>query len=150
MALFFKAYHEVGLKQPVLASYNLSVPAYLTIAKDLMEGVAFVDGYDAEKPEAMKFIEAYRKRFNKEPYSIQAYGYDGIYLVADAITRAGSLDKEKIRAAMQATKGWVGAAGAKGSSVSFGDKRAGFDPNGAVVRVISNNQHGKVVHAGTN
>jgi hypothetical protein len=49
---------------------------------------------------------------------------------------------------MQETKNWVGVVGARGSSISFVDKRAGFDRNGAVVRVIENNNHGKVVHAG--
>jgi branched-chain amino acid transport system substrate-binding protein len=148
MALFFKAYHELGLKTSVLGSYNLSIPAYLTIAKDLMNGVAFIDGFDADKPEAKVFINAYKAKYGKEPFSLQAYGWDSIHLIADVITRAGSLDKEKIRAAMQATKGWVGAVGAKGTSITFGDKRAGFDPNGAVVRVIENNTHGKVIHSG--
>ena len=27
-------------------------------------------------------------------------------------------------------------------------KRTGFDPNGVVVRLIENNMHGRVVHAG--
>ena len=39
--------------------------------------------------------------------------------------------------------------GAKGSFWSFaGGKRAGFHPQGAVIRVVENNQHGKVLQAG--
>lgn len=148
MVLFFKAYHELGLKQPILGSYNLSIPIYMTIAKDLMEGVAFIDAYDIDRPEVKAFIEVYKKEFGQPPYSLPAYGYDAIHLAVDAIKRAGSLDKEKIREAMQATKGWTGVVGAKGSSISFGDKRAGFDPNGGVVRIVENNAHGKVVHSG--
>ena len=81
---------------------------------------------------------------------MSAYGYDGIQLVADAIRRAGSTDREKIRAAMQATKGFVGVLGARGTSYTFPDgKRTGFDPNGMVVRVFKNDQHGPVLHTGT-
>jgi branched-chain amino acid transport system substrate-binding protein len=149
MVLFFKAYHELGMKMPIHGSYNLSIPGYLAIAKDLMEGVTFIDAYDPDRPQVKEFIAVYRKEFGKTPFSLPAYGYDAVHLAAAAIAKAGSLDKEKIRAAMQATKGFEGVIGAKGSAISFGDKRAGFDPNGAVVRVIKNNDHGPVVFSGS-
>jgi branched-chain amino acid transport system substrate-binding protein len=150
--LMLKAYRELGMKQPVLSSYNLSVPQYLTVAKGLLEGVTFVDAFDPGKPEAQRYVEQYRPEFKSDPNNLwmSAYGYDGIHLVADAIRRAGSTDKEKIRAAMQATKGYVGVLGAKGTAYSFPDgKRTGFDPNGMVVRVFQNDAHGPVVHTGT-
>jgi branched-chain amino acid transport system substrate-binding protein len=149
MLQFFRAYQQLGMKEPVLGSYNLSIPAYLTMAKDLMEGVVFVDAYDIDKPEAKAFRDIYFKEYNEEPSSLPAYGWDGIHLVAVAIARAGSVDKEKVRAAIASTTGFVGASGAKGSSWGFRDgKRTGFDPQGAVVRIIKNNQHGPVVFAG--
>ena len=150
MTQFFNAYHQLGMtKTPIMASYNLSIPASLTMAKDLMDGVTFIDAFDPSKPEAMAFIDIYKKEYGSVPFSLPAYGYDGLHVVAAAITKAGSLDKEKIRAAMQSTQGFVGAIGAKGSSWGFRDgKRAGFDPNGAVVRVIKDNTHGPVVHSG--
>lgn len=150
MAQFFQAYHQLGLKQPILASFNLSIPSYLKVAKGLMDGVAFIDAYDPDKPAAKKFIELYKKEHGSEPFSLPAYGYDGLYFVVDAIRRAGSTDKEKIRAAMASTKGWSGVMGAKGSSVNLSEKdRRGFDPEGAVVRLIQNNTHGPAVHSGT-
>ena len=149
MVVFFRGYHQLGLKSPILASYNLSIPTYLRIAKDLMEGVVFVDAYDPDKPEVKAFIEAFKKEYGREPYALQGYGYDGVNLIADAIRRAGSTDREKIREAMQATKGWVGVVGAKGSQITFhGDKRVGFDPQGATIRVIKNNEHGPVLWSG--
>jgi branched-chain amino acid transport system substrate-binding protein len=148
MLQFFRAYQQLGMNEPVLGSYNLSIPAYLTMAKDLMEGVIFVEAYDADKPEAKRFAEAYKKEYNEEPYGVQAFGWDGIHLLAQAIEKAGSLDKEKIRQALAATKDFQGATGAQGAKLTFDGKRTGFDPNGAVVRVIKNNQHGPVVYAG--
>ena len=56
---------------------------------------------------------------------------NGIHLVADAIKRAGAADKEKIRAAMQATKDFHGIMGAKDAVYGFSEgKRTGFDTNG--------------------
>src|SRR5262245_56181994 len=103
MLQFFRAYQQLGMTEPILGSYNLSIPAYLTMAKDLMEGVVFVDAFDADKPEAKAFTEAYVKEYHEQPPSLPAYGWDGIHLIAKAIEKAGSLDKEKLRAAMAST-----------------------------------------------
>jgi branched-chain amino acid transport system substrate-binding protein len=148
MATFFKAYHQLGMKQPILGSFNLSVPRYLEVIPGMLEGVAFIDAYDPDKKQAREFIDRYKKAYGKVPYSLPAYGYDGLKVLVAAIRRAGSTDSEKLRAAFAATKGYVGALGAKGTSVDFTASRAGFSNQGAVVRVIKNNTHGPVVHSG--
>lgn len=146
--LIFKAYRQYGLKFPIHSSYNLSVPVYMTVAKGLIDGVTFVDAYDPEKPEVKAFEAAYRKATGKEPFNLHGYGYDGIMLVTEAIRRAGSTDKEKVRAAMQSLT-YSGVMGAKGMKYSFPEgKRAGYDPNGMVVRVYEGDKQGRVVHVG--
>ena len=146
--LIFKAYREFGLKFPIHSSYNLSVPVYMSVAKGLVDGVTFVDAYDPEKPEVKAFEAAYRKATGKDPFNLHGYGYDGIMMVAEAVRRAGSTDKEKIRAAMQSLS-YAGVMGAKGMKYSFPQgKRAGFDPNGMVVRVYEGDKQGRVVHVG--
>ena len=149
--LMLKAYRQLGLgKIPFLASYNFSVPVYMAVGAGLLDGVTFVDAFDIEKPEAKRFIAAFGKDTNTEPYNLTGYGYDGINIVADAIRRAGSVDKEKIRAAMQATKNLPGVMGAKGVGYTFpAGKRTGFDPNGMVVRVYEGDRQGKAVHVGS-
>ncbi len=148
--LMLRAYRQLGLKMPILASYNMSVPVYSSVAKGLLDGIAFVDAFDPARPEAKRFSEAFRKDSGTEPYNLHGYGYDGIYLVADAIRRAGSTDKDKIREAMQATRGFVGVMGAQGSTYGFADgRRTGFDTNGMVVRVYEQDQQGRVVHTGS-
>ena len=146
--LILRAYRQMGLKFPIHSSYNLSVPQYMSVAKGLLNGITFVDAYDPEKPEVKKFEADYRKATGKLPYNIHGYGYDGIKIVAEAVKRAGSTDKEKIRAAMQSLE-FSGVMGAKGMKYVFPDgKRAGFDPNGMVVRVYEGDKQGRVVHVG--
>ena len=148
-ALILRSYRQLGLKTPVLGNYNLSIPVYSSIAKGLLDGVVFVDAFDPNKAETKRFIEAYKKDTGTEPYNLNGYGYDGIMLVADAIKRAGSTDPEKIRVAMQATKGLKGVMGSSDASYGFADgKRTGFDTNGMVVRVYEGDVQGKVVHVG--
>ena len=146
--LIFRAYKELGVKFPIHSSYNLSVPVYETVAKGLIDGITFVDAYDPDKPEVKAFVAAYKKGTGKDPQNLHGYGYDGINLVADAIRRAGSTDKEKIREAMQQTN-YAGVMGAKGMKYRFPEgKRAGFDPNGMVVRVYEKDRQGRVLHVG--
>ena len=146
--LIFKAYRQYGLKFPIHSSYNLSVPVYMTVAKGLIDGVTFVDAYDPEKAEVKRFVADYTRATGKAPFNLHGYGYDGIMLVAEAIKRAGSTDKEKIREAMQQTN-YAGVMGAKGMRYSFPEgKRAGYDPNGMVVRVYECDNQGRVVHVG--
>ena len=150
MVLFFRAYHQLGLTQPILGTFNLSLPTYLKTAKDLIEGVAFIDAWDPTKPEVKAFVDVWKKEYGSEPFSLAGYGFDGLMFVANAIKRAGSTDRAEVCAVMQATKDLVGVMGAKGTAVGFPEgKRTGFPPQGAVVRVIKNNQHGPVVHSGT-
>ena len=146
--LIFRAYRELGLKMPIHSSYNLSVPVYMTVAKGLIDGVTFVDAYDPDKPQVKAFEAAYKKETGKEPFNMHGYGYDGIMLVAEAIKKAGTSDKEKIRAAMQSLT-YEGVMGAKGMKYSFPEgKRTGFDPNGMVVRVYEGDKQGRVVYTG--
>lgn len=150
MLQFFRGYAQLGMKEPIFGSYNLSIPAYLTMAKDLMEGVIFADAFDTDRPEVKAFLEQFSKENTGGPAgSLEAYGWDGIHLVAEALRRAGAADREKLRAAIQGIDKFDTVVGAKGSFWSFaGGKRAGFHPQGAVIRIVENNQHGKVLHAG--
>src|SRR5688572_26639244 len=147
--LIFRAYKELGVKFPIHSSYNLSVPIYETVAKGLINGITFVDAYDPDKPEVKAFEAAYKKATGKDSQNLHGYGYDGIMLIADAIRRAGSTDKEKIREAMQKTN-YAGVMGKKGMKYSFPEgKRAGFDPDGMVVRVYEKDRQGRVLHVGS-
>ena len=147
--LILKSYRQLGLKTPVLANYNLSVPVYMTAAKGLLDGITFVDAFDPSKPATQRFIEAYKKDTGSEPYNLIGYGYDGMMMVADAITRAGGADSEKVRAAMQATRGYKGVMGSVDAAYGFADgRRTGFDTNGMVVRVYEGDKQGRVLHVG--
>ncbi len=148
-SLVLRSYRQLGLKMPILANYNLSIPVYSSIAKGLLDGVVFVDAFDPAKPDTRRFIDNYKKDAGVEPYNLNGYGYDGVMLVADAIRRAGSTDKDKVREAMQSTRGFAGVMGGVGASYSFADgRRTGFDTNGMVVRIYEGDQQGKVVHVG--
>ena len=52
----------------------------------------------------MKYFNAYKKRWGVEPRSTGSVSaYEALYVLKDAIERAGSLDKEKLIAALEKT-----------------------------------------------
>lgn len=148
--LALRSYRLMGLKAPLLGNFSFSGAQYSVLAKGLLDGLAYVDAVDPDKPATQRFFKAYAKANGKAPEVICAYGYDGLMLVADAIQRAGSTDKVKLRDAMQATRSFDGVLGAPDTHYGFhGGKRTGFDVNGLVVRVYEGDQPGHVVHTGT-
>ena len=148
--LILKAYRQYGLKTPILGNYNLSVPIYMSVAKGYLDGVTVVDAWDPAQPQVKQFVADYTKEMGQEPYSMHGYGYDGVMLAVDAIRRAGSTDKEKIRQAMQATRGYKGVLGSIPAAYTFEEgKRTGFDPQGMVVRMYEGDKQGRVLHVGT-
>lgn len=55
---------------------------------------------DPKNPRTAKIAEIYKKRFGIEFEPNPAYGYTCVHLLKDAIERAGSTDREKVRLAL--------------------------------------------------
>ena len=53
------------------------------------------------KDKVMKFKQAYKQRWGSEPSMMAASTYEGIYIAAKAIENAGSLDRDKIKDALE-------------------------------------------------
>jgi branched-chain amino acid transport system substrate-binding protein len=148
-ATFYRTYRRLEVPFPIIANYNKSIPRYLQVVPNLLNGVQFVDCFDQDKPETKAFIEKFTAEYKAAPFSLSGYGYNALWLAKNVIDRAGSLDREKIRAAFDNTHQFKSVLGAKGTMFDFAaDHRAGFPEQGAVIRVIENNQHGRAVFAG--
>jgi len=77
------------------------------------EGVIFqaVSGPGvAVTPKTLPFVEAFQKKFGNIPSYAGYTAYDEVYMIVDAIRRAGSTDPDKLVAAMEQTN-WEGTIG---------------------------------------
>lgn len=96
-------------------------------------------------PWTMKFVEAYQKKYGLEP---EGYGtsssYMAVYVIKDAIERAGSLDPEKLVAAMKATD-LMGVYGRIRFDPTTNQVIPSLDPNEGAVGTIFQWQAGKRV-----
>jgi len=110
--------YEIGLaptKETMFADPNdeyLSKEFWETIGP----GGQYVIGYNVFSPKAKlsdvgkKFMDNFAKTYNRAATSVTFGQYDAVYIMVDAIKRAGSLDGDKIAEALQSAK-WDGASG---------------------------------------
>ncbi|HQM90089.1 MAG TPA: ABC transporter substrate-binding protein [Exilispira sp.] len=50
-----------------------------------------------------EFVKKYQEKYNKVPDAFAALAYDSMYILLDAIKRAGSTDPEKMKQALMET-----------------------------------------------
>jgi branched-chain amino acid transport system substrate-binding protein len=112
-----KQFRDAGLTGPIIGGDGYDTPDILSVAGAASENVFFTThalmdttgGTDGIK----KFIAAYNKEYGHDPENaFAALGYDSVYLLADAIKRAGSTDAQAIKSALEATSNFPGITGA--------------------------------------
>jgi branched-chain amino acid transport system substrate-binding protein len=111
-----KQIRDAGIKLPMIGGDGYDGPELVGVGGAGAENVYFSTHslMDAKGGSArMKaFIASYNKEFGHDPESaFAALGYDAMYLMVDAIKRAGTVSSKAIRDALAATKGFVGVTG---------------------------------------
>src|ERR1700710_434626 len=99
---------KLGWKVPLIGSWTLSMANFIDNAGPGGEGARMPQTFiqDSTTPQRKAFIDAYLKEFKPKNNRIDspvsaAQGYDSVYLLAAAITQAGSTDGPKVRAALE-------------------------------------------------
>lgn len=102
---FVKQYQETGLTALHMAVYYPVRPEFIEQAGKAAEGLLWTplmfDPSNLKHQSAM--ANAIQERYGVKATSDHAYGYDGIYIIADAIKRAASMDGRKINEALSKT-----------------------------------------------
>lgn len=113
-ALLIKQAKQLGIDIPILGGDTWETPEFIDIGGDAVEGTVMSTFFTSEVPiteMSKEFLEKYREKYNKEPASVTALGFDAYIMLLDAIKRANSADPKAIRDALAETKDFEGAAG---------------------------------------
>lgn len=105
--------YQLGMDLPFLSSDGFSDPEIYNLAGDFTDGVIYVGPAQAEASTLLAdFQEAYSAAYNGDmPDSFATNAYDATYILAQAIDRAGSADRELINQEVKATDDFNGANG---------------------------------------
>src|SRR4029077_4900731 len=66
---------------------------------------------DPQKPVVAAYEKSFKEVYKQDVSTFGGYAYDGLMLAVEAIRKAGSTDKAKVRDAIEATRGFVGTSG---------------------------------------
>lgn len=110
-AYVFKQTHLSGVETTFLGGDGWNDKMY-DIAGDVISGSYFSNHWHAKNPSetSRKFMERYKKKSRKIDPG-HALSEDCVFIFVDAVKRAGSIDSEKIRDTLAATKNFQGITG---------------------------------------
>jgi branched-chain amino acid transport system substrate-binding protein len=105
---------------PIFQSHGFANIQYVKAAGAAAEGVVFpasriivADALPEKHPQRAVLVaykKAYEARFKEEASAFGGYAHDALALLVKAVKDVGP-DREKVRAALEATKGFVGTSG---------------------------------------
>jgi branched-chain amino acid transport system substrate-binding protein len=120
-AIVTKNYRQLGITLPFYQSHGVASKEYIKLAGEAAEGVRLpaaglvvaeqLPASDPQKAVVTAFATNYTTTFGGEPSTFAGHAYDGLEIALAAIKRAGGTDKEKVRAEIEKTSGYVGTGG---------------------------------------
>ena len=120
-ALATRNYKQLGVKLPLYHAHGVCSNEFIKLARDAAEGARLpcaalvvadkLPDNDAQKPIVTAYAKAFQERWKSEASTFGGHAYDGLMLHVDAVKRAGTTDKDKVRDAIEQTKGYVGTGG---------------------------------------
>lgn len=102
-----KQARELGITVPMIGGDGWDSPKLVEIAgAEALNNTYFTNHYSVgdTSPTSQAFVQAYKLEYGQEPDAMAVLSYDGTNILIDAIKRANSVEPEKIRQALAATK----------------------------------------------
>jgi branched-chain amino acid transport system substrate-binding protein len=133
-ALIVRQARDLGIGVTLFGADSWEAEALIQLGGKAIEGAYLCSHYspDDPSPRVRDFVAAYRKKFGTgfAPDSNASLAYDSALVLADAIKRAGSTDRAKIRDALAATKNFPAVTG----TITINEKRDA-SKNAVIVQV---------------
>jgi branched-chain amino acid transport system substrate-binding protein len=103
-AIIARQARELGMTMPLLGGDGWVGDA-LKNGREALANTFISNHYSGDNPDPVvqNFRKSYRAKFNREPDSIAALGYDAAKVLADSINRAKATDGPSLRAAIAAS-----------------------------------------------
>ncbi len=120
-AIVTRNYRQLGIAAPLYQSHGVASKEYIKLSGAAAEGVRLpaaalliaesLPESDPQKKVVLAYKREYESRFNSEVSTFGGHAYDGLMLAVEAMKKAGSTDKTKVRDALHSIRGWMGTAG---------------------------------------
>ena len=120
-AIVTKNVKQLDIKLPVYHAHGVGSDEFIKIAGPAAEGVkalapalivaSGLAANDPQKPVVAAYVKTYTDRYKESVSMFGGQAYDNFMIVVDAIKRANSIDKAKVRDAIEQTKKFIATGG---------------------------------------
>ncbi len=120
-AIVTRDYRQLGITVPLYESHGVASKSYIDLAGPAAEGVRLpaaallVAGHlpanDPQRPVVIAYKEAYEKATGEPVSTFGGHAHDGLFILVEAIKRAGVADPHKVRDEIEKTHGFIGTGG---------------------------------------
>ena len=114
-------YRQLDIKLPLYHAHGIASEEFIKLTGPAAEGIRLpaaallvadkLADSDPQKAVVSSYRDTYRNRFKEDVSTFGGHAYDGLMIAMDAITRAGTADKAKVRDAIESTSGYIGTGG---------------------------------------
>jgi len=119
---------QLGIKLPLYQSHGVASEEFIKLAGKAAEGVRLpaasllvadtLPANDPQKPVVTGYRKAYMDKYKEDVSAFGGHALDALMIAVEAIRKAGTADKAKVRDAIEATRGHVGTGGMVNMSAS--------------------------------
>ena len=120
-AIVTRNYRQLDIKVPLYQSHGVASKQFIDLAGPAAEGVRLpaaallvankLDDKDKQKKVVVDYSRKYQEKTGQPVSTFGGHAYDGLMILVEAMQRAKSFDKAKIRDEIEKTKGYVGTGG---------------------------------------
>ena len=120
-AIVTRNYRQLGITLPLYQSHGVASKEFIKLAGPAAEGVRLpaaallvaekLPANDKQKPVAQAYKKAYEQKTGQAVSTFGGHAYDGLMILVQAMQRAKSADKAKVRDEIEKTKGYIGTGG---------------------------------------
>jgi branched-chain amino acid transport system substrate-binding protein len=120
-AIVTKNYRQLSIGHPLYQSHGVASKGYIQLAGGAADGVRLpaaalliaetLPDSDPQKKVVLGYKRDYETRFKSDVSTFGGHAYDGLMIAVEALKKAGSADKAKVRDAIESVRGLMGTAG---------------------------------------
>jgi branched-chain amino acid transport system substrate-binding protein len=121
-------YRQLGIAAPLYQSHGVGSKQFIDLAGDAANGVRLpaaallvaeiLPDSDPQKKVVVDYKKTYEAKTGQPVSTFGGHMYDGLMIYVDAVKRAKTADKAKVRDAIEQTKGFIGTGGVVNMSAS--------------------------------
>jgi branched-chain amino acid transport system substrate-binding protein len=114
-------YRQLGIAMPLYQSHGVASKQFIDLAGPAADGVRLpaaallvadkLPDSDPQKPVVVGYTKTFQQKTGQPVSTFGGHAYDGLMILVQAMQRAKSADKAKVRDEIEKTKGYVGTGG---------------------------------------